>query len=115
PMGDARVSLVYVDDVAEQYVALLTVDRAVLARRRFFNTGGDTCTIRELAETVKRVVPEAGIDVTSKGERDLGGLVSLVSDRSFAEAGGCTRRFTPPAVGGRAQVAIARARAVELP
>ena len=111
PMGDARVSLVYVDDVAEQYLALLTVDRAVLARRRFFNTGGDTCTIRELAETVRRVVPDARIDVTSKGERDLGGLASLVSDRAFEDAVGFKRRFTPLEVGVRAQVAIARAHA----
>ena len=110
--GDARVSLVYVDDVAEQYLALLTVDRAVLARRRFFNTGGDTSTIRELAETVRRVVPGARIDVTSKGERDLGGLASLVSDQSFEEAVGFKRRFTPLQVGVRAQVAVARARAM---
>jgi dihydroflavonol-4-reductase/UDP-glucose 4-epimerase len=109
--GDARVSLVYVDDVAEQYLALLTVDRAVLARRRFFNTGGDTCTIRELADTIKRVVPGARIDVTSKGERDLGGLASLVSDRSFVEEVGFKRRFTPLEAGVRAQVEIARARA----
>src|SRR5262249_20155304 len=57
PFGDASMSLVYVEDVAEQYLALLTVDRAVLARRRFFNTGGDTCTVRELADIVRRVIP----------------------------------------------------------
>src|SRR5262245_23692049 len=37
PFGDAEVSLVYVEDVAGQYVALLDADPAVFARRRFFN------------------------------------------------------------------------------
>ena len=111
PFGDASVSLVYVDDVAEQYAALLTVDRAVLARRRFYNTGGDTCTVRELADTVRRVVPGSRIEVRSKGERDVGGLAFRVSDRSFEEAVGYKRRFTPLEAGVRAQVAVARAHA----
>jgi UDP-glucose 4-epimerase len=109
--GDARVSFVYVEDVAEQYVALLKADRAVLARRRFFNTGGDTATVRELAETVRGVIPEARIEVTSSGERDLGGLASRVSDRSFEEEVGYKRRFTPLEVGVRAQVVARRAQA----
>jgi nucleoside-diphosphate-sugar epimerase len=111
PFGDASVSLVYVDDVAEQYATLLTVDASVLARRRFYNTGGDTCTVRELAETVRRVVPGAKIDVSSKGDRDFGGLASRVSDRSFEEATGYKRRFTPLEAGVRAQVSVARAQA----
>jgi UDP-glucose 4-epimerase len=110
-LGDASVSMVYVDDVAEQYLALLSVDRSVLARRRFFNTGGDTCTIREIAETVKRIVPGAHIDVTSRGERDLGGLVTRVSDQSFEHLVGYKRRFTPLEVGVRAQIALTRSRA----
>jgi nucleoside-diphosphate-sugar epimerase len=109
--GDSRVSLVYVEDVAEQYLALLTVDRAVLARRRFFNTGGDTCTIRELADTVRRLIPDARIDVASKGERDFGGLASQVSDRSFEEEVGYKRRFSPLEVAVAAQIAVARAHA----
>ena len=94
-LGDARVSLVYVEDVADQYVSLLDADLAVFARRRFFNTGGDTATVRELAETVRRVVPEAQIAVTSTGALDLGGLASRVSDRSLEDEVGHRRRFTP--------------------
>jgi UDP-glucose 4-epimerase len=111
PFGDASVSFVHVEDVAEQYLALLKVDRGVLARRRFFNTGGDTATVRELAEAVRGVIPGAQIDLTSRGERDLGGLASRVSDRSFEEEVGYKRRFTPLEVGVRAQVATMRARA----
>jgi nucleoside-diphosphate-sugar epimerase len=54
-MADARVSLVYVEDVVAQFVALLTCPADVLARRRFYNTGGDTCTVRELAEAVRHL------------------------------------------------------------
>ena len=59
--GDALVSLVYVEDVADEFLALLDADPRVLARRRFFNTGGDTCTVRELAAIVKRILPAARI------------------------------------------------------
>lgn len=111
PFGDAAVSVVYVDDVAGQYAALLDAAPAVFAQRRFFNTGGDTATVRELAATVARLVPGARIDVRSKGERDLGGLVTRVSDRSLEEAVGYTRRFTPLEVGVRAEIGVARAMA----
>ncbi|MDP2626720.1 MAG: NAD(P)-dependent oxidoreductase [Candidatus Rokubacteria bacterium] len=109
--GDASVSLVYVDDVAEQFLALLKVEPARLARRRFFNTGGDTCTVRELAATVRRLLPDARIEVTSAGERDLAGLVAQVTDRSLEEEIGVRRRFTPLEAGLRAHIEIARLRA----
>jgi len=109
--ADARVSLVYVDDVAEQFRALLDADPAVFARRRFFNTGGDTCTLRELAAAVRRLVPSATIEVSARGERDLGGLAARVSDRSLVETLGVRRAFTPLEVGLRAHIDVARARA----
>lgn len=114
-MADARVSLVYVEDVAAQFVALLTCPADVLARRRFYNTGGDTCTVRELAETVRRLVPGARIDLHSAGEKDLGGLAARISDRSLVEGVGVHRRFTPLEVGVRAHIAVAQARAGQLP
>jgi nucleoside-diphosphate-sugar epimerase len=102
---------VYVDDVAAQFVALLDAPAPVLERRRFFNTGGDTCTIRQLVECVRRVVPDARVEVHSSGEPDVAGLAASVSDRSLEEAVGVRRRFTPLDRGVQAQVAIARARA----
>ena len=108
PFGDAAVSFVYVDDVAAQFAALLEAEPAVFARRRFFNTGGDTCTVRELAATVGRLVPGARIEVRSQGERDFGGLVTRVSDRAIQAATGYARRFTPIEVGVRAQLGVAR-------
>lgn len=109
--GEARVSVVYVEDVAEQFLALLDADARVLARRRFFNTGGDTCTVRELAAIVKRIIPAARIEITSAGERDIAGLTASVSDRSLEEEVGYKRRFTPLEVGVRAQMDVARAHA----
>lgn len=109
--GDARVSLVYVEDVAEQFLALLKADPAAFARRRFFNTGGDTCTVRDLAETVRRLLPDAQIEVRSGGERDVAGLAASVSDRALREEVGVYRKFTPLEVGLRAHINVARTRA----
>src|SRR5262249_30682273 len=109
--GDARVSFVHVEDVAGQFAALLRCDGRVFTGCRFFNTGGDTATVRELAAAVERIVPGARITVTSKGEPDLGGLVSRVVDRSLEEAVGYKRRFSPLDAGGRAQANAVRARA----
>ncbi|MGH7322827.1 MAG: NAD-dependent epimerase/dehydratase family protein [Candidatus Rokuibacteriota bacterium] len=109
--GDARVSLVYVEDVAEQFLALLRAEPRVFARRRFFNTGGDTCTVRELADTVRGLLPDARIEVSAAGERDLGGLAASISDRSLEEEVGVRRKFTPLEVGLRAHINTARQRA----
>jgi nucleoside-diphosphate-sugar epimerase len=106
--GDARVSMVYVDDVAEQLLALLDADPAGFTRRRFFNTGGDTITVRELADVVRRAVPGAQIEVRSAGERDVAGLAASVSDRALVEEIGVRRRFTPIEVGVREHAAAAR-------
>jgi len=111
--GDARVSMVYVDDVADQFLALLTAPCERFERRRFFNTGGDTCTVRELAETVRRLAPGARIEVRSAGERDIAGLVTHVTDRALEETLGVRRGFTPLEVGLRAHIEVARQRAGE--
>jgi len=108
--GDARISFVHVEDVAGQFAALLRCDAGIFARRRFFNTGGDTASVRELGAAVERVVPGARITVTGKGERDLGGLVTRVSDRALEEAVGYTRRLSPLEAGVRAHVDAVRAR-----
>jgi nucleoside-diphosphate-sugar epimerase len=109
--GDARVSLVHVEDVAEQFLALLHADPRVFDRRRFFNTGGDTTTVRGLVAIVRRLLPDARIEVTSNGERDIAGLTTSVSDRALEVELGYKRRFMPLDVGVRAQINAARSRA----
>jgi len=109
--GEARISFVHVEDVAGQFAALLRCEAAVLARRRFFNTGGDTASVRELARAVERVVPGARITVSDNGERDLGGLVTRVSDGALEDAVGSKRRLSPLETGVRAHANCVRARA----
>jgi UDP-glucose 4-epimerase len=96
--GDARISLVYVADVAEQLVRLVELpaerfDDPALQGRRFFNTGGDATTIRELAGLVRELVPGAQIEVTSSGEPDVAGLPTRVSGRALAELLGYDRQY----------------------
>ena len=91
--GDARLSLVYVADVAEQLARLDELPPDAYRARRFFNTGGDTTTIRELAGLVRELVPGANITVTSSGEPDLAGLPSQVSGRALAELLGYERQY----------------------
>lgn len=93
--GDAKISLVYVDDVAEQFIALLRAPREAFTDTWFFNTGGDTSTVREVADIVRELVPGAEIDVASDGERELYGLAASISDSGIEALSGHARRFTP--------------------
>ena len=109
--GDAKMSLVYVEDVADQFVALLRAPAECFERHRFFNTGGETCTMRELAEVVRGIVPDAAIEVSSSPERDLAGLAASVSDAGLRETLGFRRRFSPLAEGVRAHMDAVREQA----
>jgi UDP-glucose 4-epimerase len=97
--GDATMSLVYVEDVADEFVALLQAPAECFGRHRFFNTGGETCTMRELADVVRGIVPDASIEVSSGPERDLAGLAASVSDEGLRQELGFRRRFSPLAEG----------------
>jgi UDP-glucose 4-epimerase len=106
--GDARVSLVYVDDVAEQFVALLRAERKAFTDTWFFNTGGDTASVREVADLVRELVPDAQIEVTSDGERDLYGLAASLSDEAITQLSGDRRRFSPLRAGLEEYLAVTR-------
>jgi UDP-glucose 4-epimerase len=106
--GDARVSLVYVDDVAEQFVALLRAEREAFTDTWFFNTGGDTASVREVADLVRELVPDAQIEVTSDGERDLYGLAASLSDEAITQLSGYRRRFSPLRAGLEEYLAVTR-------
>ena len=109
--GDASMSLIYIEDVADQFDALLAAPSSAFAARRFFNTGGDTCTMRELAQLVQTIVPDAEIEVAAAGETDLAGLAATVSGEALEAALGVTRRFSPLEEGVRDHMAQVRSRA----
>jgi UDP-glucose 4-epimerase len=106
--GDARISLVHVEDVAEQLVRLVEIDAATFTDRYFFNTGGDATTMRELAALVQQIVPEARLEITSDGEPDVAGLTSQVSGQALAELIGYDRQYDLP-TGVRTYIEAARA------
>lgn len=107
--GDSAVSMLYVEDVADQFVALLSAARSKI-RRRFYNTGGDRVTVREIAETVRRVLPEARITVVPGGGRNVAGLASDLSDAELVRDIGVRRRYTPLELGVRAMIDETRRR-----
>ncbi len=108
PNGDAAMSLVYVEDVADQVVGLLDVPAERFGERWVFNSGGDTCTMRQYADAVRDVVPDARITIGSGTETDLSGLAASVSGAAIDELLGPTRRHSPVTEGVRALVEAAR-------
>lgn len=109
--GDAKMSLVYVEDVADQFVALLEAPADRFTQRRFFNTGGDTCTMRELADVVRGIIPEASIEVAGSEATDLAGLAASVIDRGLEDIVGHKRKYTPVEEGVRAHMNVVREQA----
>lgn len=107
--GDARISLVYVADVAEQLVRLVELPAESFGGQRFFNTGGDATTIRELAALVRELVPGADVEVTSSGEPDVAGLPTQISGRALADLIGYERQYDLRA-GLQAHIDAVRAR-----
>ena len=106
--GEAAMSLVYVEDVADQVVGLLDVPAERFGERWVFNSGGDTCTLRLYADAVGEVVPDARITIVSGPETDLSGLAASVSGAAIDELLGPTRRHSPVTEGVRALVEAAR-------
>lgn len=92
-LGDARMSLIYLEEVADQLVALLDAPESSFTDDRSFNSGGFTCTVRELAQLVQRLRPGTQINVMPSAERDVGGLVSSVSGQLLRDRIGYRPRF----------------------
>jgi nucleoside-diphosphate-sugar epimerase len=111
-LGNARMNLVYVEEVAAQFIALLDADADLLREHPFFNTGGFDCSVSELAELVRQEVPGADITVRSSDERDIGGLASSVSGDLIRDVLGYETRFPTLLDGVRHQMSLVRRLAV---
>ena len=107
--GNASVGLVYVDDVVEQWLALLDSAKGRF-KHYYYNTGADTVKVRELAEIVKRIIPAAKIEVQCGEEKNVGGIVSRVSEKFLEIELGIKRQYTPLELGIEAMIRDVRNR-----
>lgn len=105
----ARVPMVHVSDVAGQIDALLATDYERLAGTMFFNTGGDSASLLDVAEVVEEIIPGSQIEVTSTGEASYVGLPSQMSDDALVRATGYVRRFSPLRSGIRQWIEVEQA------
>ncbi|WP_254768190.1 NAD-dependent epimerase/dehydratase family protein [Salinilacihabitans rarus] len=65
--GDQVIDWQYVRDIAQAFRKAAFAPEADLSRR-IYNVRGTVATIREAAETVERIVPDADLDVSDAGE-----------------------------------------------
>jgi UDP-glucose 4-epimerase len=65
--GDQRIDWQYVEDIAQSFRLAAFADERDLSQR-VYNVAGETTTIREAAEVVASVVPDADIEVSDDGE-----------------------------------------------
>ena len=105
--GNASVGLVYIDDVVEQWLAILDSEKKRF-KHYYYNTGADALKVRELAEIVKRIIPEAKIEVQSGKEKNVGGIVSQSSDKFLEMELGVKRKYTPIELGIEEMIRIVR-------
>ena len=68
--GNAKVSVVYNDDVVDEWITLLDADKSKF-KHFFYNSGGESTTIFEIGETVKKFIPGAKITVDRGPERSV--------------------------------------------
>jgi nucleoside-diphosphate-sugar epimerase len=79
-------------------MTLLDTDKSKF-KRYFYNTGGDATTVWQVAEIVKKLIPDADITVERGQEKDLFGFAATLSDKHVVEDLGCRRLFSPLEVG----------------
>lgn len=65
--GDQVIDWQYVEDVAQAFRKAAFAPEADLGQR-IYNVRGEAATIREAAETVKRIIPDADLEVSDEGE-----------------------------------------------
>ena len=107
--GNAKVSMVYNDDVVAQWVTLLDADKSKF-KHFFFNTGGEATTIYEIGETVKKFIPDAKITVDRGAEKHVVGLPARVSDECIGKELGFKRKFNTMEAGIEAMIKEVRDR-----
>ncbi|AGB16277.1 nucleoside-diphosphate-sugar epimerase [Halovivax ruber XH-70] len=65
--GDQVIDWQYVEDIAQAFRLAAFADESALSQR-VYNVRGEVATIREAAETVEKIMPDADITVSDEGE-----------------------------------------------
>tara|TARA_R110002020_G_scaffold50818_1_gene143825 strand:+ start:166 stop:1194 length:1029 start_codon:yes stop_codon:yes gene_type:complete len=111
--GKAAFQAIHVEDVADAFLALATVDAAVLDPSPFLNLAGDHATVRSYCDEVARVLPEARFDIADGESDELFGSSPFVMDDGIHRLVGFERRYRSLAQAIRAEVDdLARGRAM---
>ncbi|MBC7344040.1 MAG: NAD(P)-dependent oxidoreductase, partial [Clostridia bacterium] len=107
--GNALVGLVYLDDVVDEWITLLDADKSKF-KHYYFNSGADAVRVFEIAEIVKKIIPDAKIEVERGEEKSAVGLAARTSDENIGLELGFKRKFTPLEVGIEAMIKDVRSR-----
>ena len=86
PMGDTLINWQYVEDAASSVV--LSLKHEGPTQTRVFNTGGDVLKVRDAADVVRKILPEAEIEVEDgDASSGLGGIYQLSIEGARRELG----------------------------
>jgi UDP-glucose 4-epimerase len=92
--GNGLVPYVYIEDVVEQFTTLLHAPNDKLGAGPFFNTGGTTYSVGQIVDTVRRIIPDAQIDIGDGTGTDLiFGMPTEVTDDRFVKTFGVSHRY----------------------
>jgi nucleoside-diphosphate-sugar epimerase len=91
PFGDEMRCVIHVDEVAEIFTTLILTARP---RHTVYNTGGTAVALQDLAEVVKKAIPDASITFDSAvGARESAGTYLIDNSRLLGEFGFAYRPF----------------------
>jgi len=91
PFGDEMRCVIHVDEVAEIFTTLVLTAQP---RHTVYNTGGTAIALQDLAEVVKKAVPDASISFDSAvGARESAGTYLIDNSRLLGEFGFAYRPF----------------------
>jgi len=93
--GNTLVNIVHVYDVANQFIFMSEVDWEKLENLGHYvlNTGGVSCHMHEIADTVKKFIPDAKIKVTMGPEEEIAGVMGCKINNEKISKLGCPLKY----------------------
>jgi len=91
PFGDQMRCVIHVDEVADIFTTLVLTPRP---RHSIYNTGGAAVSLQDIADVVKKTIPDASITFDSpEGARESAGTYLIDNSRLLGEFGFAYRPF----------------------